>query len=278
VDKRRSWVEREHSLLSVSQQCELLDLTRSSVYYMPRPKVFRDEQLALLRLVDEIYTQHPYFGTRQMSDYITLHHYPCKRYETRWAYEYLGLHSLAPGPHTSKPHPEHKVYPYLLRDIEIVRPCQVFSTDITYIRLQRGFVYLVAVIDWYSRFVLDWQLSINMEADFCVETLKRVLAHSRCDIFNTDQGSQFTSNDFIEVLTEHHINISMDGKGRWADNIFVERLWRSVKYECVYLQEWESVVAVRNALKEYFQFYNFERPHQSLNGLTPNRVHSKDIH
>jgi len=240
--------------------------------------MFNDAQLALLRLVDEIYTQYPFFGTRQMSDYISLHHYPCNRYETRWAYEHLGLHSLAPGPHTSKPHPEHKVYPYLLKDMAIIRPCQVFSTDITYIRLERGFVYLIAVIDWYSRFVLDWQLSINMEADFCVETLKRVLAHSHCEIFNTDQGAQFTSKDFTDVLTKHQINISMDGKGRWADNIFVERLWRSVKYECVYLQEWTSVLAIRKALGEYFHFYNFKRPHQSLNGLTPHMIHSTIIH
>jgi putative transposase len=278
VDERRNWVEREHPLLSISQQCDILDLNRSSIYYAPRIKVYSDEQLALLRLVDEIYTKYPFFGTRQMSDYISLHQHPCERYDARWAYERLGLHSLAPGPHTSKPHPEHKVYPYLLSNVAIIRPCQVFSTDITYIRMQRGFVYLIAVIDWYSRFVLDWQLSISMEADFCVETLERVLTHSHCDIFNTDQGSQFTSKDFIDVLKEHHIAISMDGKGRWADNIFVERLWRSVKYECVYLQEWTSVIAIREALREYFRFYNYERPHQSLAGLTPSAVHGKYLH
>ena len=156
-----------------------------------------------------------------------------------------------------------------------MRPCQVFSTDITYIRLKHGFVYLIAIIDWYSRFVLDWQLSITMEADFCVETLRRVLLHSRCDIFNTDQGSQFTSKDFTGALKEYDIQISMDGKGRWADNVFVERLWRSVKYECIYLKEWENVVAVREALKAYFCFYNYQRPHQSLGGLTPGSVHGK---
>ena len=278
MDERRNWVEREHPLLSISQQCDILDLNRSSIYYTPRIKVYSDEQLALLRLVDEIYTKYPFFGTRQMSDYISLHHHLCKRYDTRWAYEHLSLHSLAPGPHTSKPHPEHKVYPYLLNDVAIIRPCQVFSTDITYIRMQRGFVYLIAVIDWYSRFVLDWQLSISMEADFCVETLERVLTHSHCDIFNTDQGSKFTSKDFIDVLKEHHIDISMDGKGRWADNIFVERLWRSVKYECVYLHEWTSVTAIREALREYFRFYNYERPHQSLAGLTPSTVHGRILH
>lgn len=278
MDDRRRWIETNHPLLSVRQQCGILELNRSSIYYTPAPKVLSDEQLALLRLVDEVYTKHPFFGTRQMSDYISLHYHECKRHEARWAYEHLGLHSLAPGPHTSKPHPEHKVYPYLLHDLEIVRPCQVFSTDITYIRLQRGFVYLIAIIDWYSRYVLDWQLSINMEADFCVETLERVLAHSPCEVFNTDQGSQFTSKDFTDVLLKNQIHISMDGKGRWADNIFVERLWRSVKYECIYLQEWESVVAVRNALGSYFQFYNHERPHQSLAGLTPNMVHNRAQH
>jgi putative transposase len=278
MDERLSWIETEHPLLSVRQQCVLLDLNRSSVYYTPRTKIFSDEQLALLRLVDEIYTKYPFFGSRQMSDYISLHNHPCKRHETRWAYGHLGLQSVAPGPHTSKPQPEHKVYPYLLHDVEIVQPCQVFSTDITYIRLQRGFVYLIAVIDWYSRFVLDWQLSINMEADFCIETLSRVLARTRCDIFNTDQGSQFTSTGFTNVLKEHGIKISMDGKGRWVDNVFVERLWRSVKYECVYLQEWESVVAVRDALKAYFQFYNYERPHQSLAGLTPSHFHGRMLH
>lgn len=278
MDDRRSWVESRHPLLSISQQCEILDLTRSSIYYAPRPKILSDEQLVLLRLVDEVYTKYPFFGTRQMSDYISLHHYPCKRYEIRRAYEHLGLHSLAPGPHTSKPHPEHKVYPYLLHDVAIVRPCQVFSTDITYVRLKRGFVYLTAVIDWYSRFVLDWQLSINMEADFCIETLSRVLTESRCDIFNTDQGSQFTSKGFTDVLKEYRIDISMDGKGRWADNIFVERLWRSVKYECVYLQEWENVIAVREALKAYFLFYNYERPHQSLGGHTPGSIYKKAVH
>ncbi len=251
----------------------MLGLSRSSVYYRPRADELDDAQLGLLRLVDEIYTKYPFMGTRQMSDYISMHHYPCKRHEVRWAYERMSLRSLAPGPHTSKPHPEHKIYPYLLHDFDIVRPCQVFSTDITYIRMQRGFVYLIAIIDWYSRFVLDWQLSINMEADFCVEALARVLARTRCEIFNTDQGSQFTSNGFTGLLDDHGIQISMDGKGRWVDNVFVERLWRSVKYECVYLQEWENVTAVREALRNYFHFYNHDRPHQSLEGRTPNDVH-----
>lgn len=277
MDERRQWIESEHPILSVRQQAGLLGLNRSVIYYEPRPKALSEGQLGFLRLVDEIYTKYPFFGSRQMSDFISMNHYPCKRHQTRWAYEQLGLQSVAPGPHTSKPHPEHKVYPYLLKDLEIVRPCQVFSTDITYIRMQKGFIYLTAIIDWYSRYVLDWQLSITMEADFCIETLQRVLLNTRCDIFNTDQGSQFTSTGFTDVLKEHEIQISMDGKGRWVDNVFVERLWRSVKYECVYLYEWGNVREAKDALREYFQFYNFERPHQSLNGLTPNMIHNEKI-
>lgn len=216
--ERSHWIEKDHVCLSVRQQCEILGLHRSNVYYAPAPKILSAEELALLRLIDEVYTKYPFFGTRQMSDYISLHHYSCKRHEARWAYEHLGLHSLAPGPHTSKPHPEHKIYPYLLSDVEIIKPCQVFSTDITYIRLQHGFVYLMAIIDWYSRFVLDWQLSISLEADFCVEALQRVLAHSHCDIFNTDrvltakssiyfQKISFITNKllFLNNGTAHHI-------------------------------------------------------------------------
>lgn len=276
MDERQGWIEAKHPLLSVRQQADLLCLNRSTLYYQPRPEVLSQGQLGLLRLIDEIYTQYPFMGTRQMSDYLSSHHYPCTRHQARWAYERLGLQSIAPGPHTSKPHPQHKVYPYLLRDMKIIRPCQVFSTDITYIRMQKGFVYLMAIIDWYSRLVLDWQLSISMDADFCIETLTRVLATTRCEIFNTDQGAQFTSTGFTDVLLDHNIQISMDGKGRWVDNVFVERLWRSVKYECVYLYEWTTVSALRQALNEYFHFYNHERPHQALSQLTPYRTHYGD--
>lgn len=274
MDERRQWIEVGHPILSVRQQAEILQLNRAVIYYKPRHKTLNEAQLGLLRVVDEVYTKYPFMGTRQMSDYISKHHYPCKRHETRWAYEKLGLQSTAPGPHTSKPCSEHKVYPYLLGNIDIIRPCQVFSTDITYIRMRKGFVYLTAIIDWYSRFVLDWQLSISMEADFCIETLGRVLSQTRCEIFNTDQGAQFTSKGFTELLMNHEIKISMDSKGRWLDNVFVERLWRSVKYECVYLYEWATVLDLRDALNEYFYFYNYERPHQSLNKLTPFTAHS----
>jgi len=273
MDERRRAIEPEHPILSVRQQARLLGVSRSSIYYTPHKETFSEDKLSLLRLVDEVYTRYPFMGTRQMSDYITKHHHPCSRYQARWAYEQLGLHSVAPGPHTSKPKIEHKVYPYLLKNIEITKPSQVFSTDITYLRMKKGFVYLVAIIDWYSRFVLDWQLSISMDADFCIETLERVLSNNQCDIFNTDQGAQFTSKGFTDVLHKHQVQISMDGKGCWVDNVFVERLWRSVKYECTYLQEWDCVPEIRNALHEYFHFYNYERPHQALAKQTPACVH-----
>jgi putative transposase len=227
-------------------------------------------------VVDEVYTHYPFFGTRQMASYLKKHEdgwKHIKRHHTRWAYEKLCLQSVAPGPHTSKPHPEHPIYPYLLKNAVITAPNQVWSTDITYIRLRHGFIYLMAIIDWYSRFVLDWELSISLENDFCVETLKRVLANGSCDIFNTDQGAQFTSHDFVNTLKAHDIKISMDGRGRALDNIFVERLWRSLKYECVYLHDWETVRDACKTIKEYFHFYNRIRPHQSLDGRTPSDVH-----
>jgi len=278
MDERRSWVEPNNLDLSVREQCKILDLNRSNVYYTPRAKMISEEELGFRRLVDEIYTRYPFFGTRKMSDYITMHHHPADRYQVRKVYEALGLKSTVPGPHTSKPHPENKIYPYLLGDFKITAPMQVWSTDITYIRMRSGFMYLVAIIDWHSRYVLDWQLSNTLEAEFCIETLRRVLENGSCEIFNTDQGSQFTSNGFISVLKAHGVKISMDGKGRALDNVFVERLWRTVKYECVYLQEWESVIKLRQALDAYFQFYNDERPHQSLGGLTPNAVHGQIYH
>lgn len=231
MNHKQQWIEIAHPFFSVRQQAMLLELNRSSIYYRPKPKGLSDEQLGLLRLVDEIYTKHPFFGTRQMSSYISAYHHLCERHQIRWAYQHLGLHSVAPSPHTSQGYPEHTIYPYLLRDIVIEKPYQVFSTDITYIRMHRGFVYLMAIIDWYSRFVLDWELSISMEAEFCIETLARVLANARCEIFNTDQGAQFTSAGFTDLLKEYGIQISMDGKGRWVDNVFTERLWRSVYFK-----------------------------------------------
>lgn len=268
---RKKLLEPNYEGLSLRKQCELLDINRSSFYYAH--KLPSEERLMWMRRIDECYTRYPFFGTRQMSNYLRLQGQEISRAKVRSVYEQLGLQSTAPGPHTSRPHPEHKIYPYLLRDLEIVSVNQVWSTDITYCRLRRGFAYLVAIIDWYSRYVLDWELNICLEADFCIETLARVLKHATCLIFNTDQGSQFTSHGFTDLLLEKGIAISMDGKGRALDNIFVERLWRSVKYECIYLREWETIRELRSGLQDYFHFYNFERPHQSLSGKTPASIH-----
>lgn len=268
---RRDMLEPNHPELSIRRQCELLGINRSSYYYEAVP--VDDETLNLMRVVDEVYTQYPFFGTRQMISYLQRQNIVVGRTRMRGIYNRLGLQAVCPGPHTSKPHPEHKVYPYLLRDVEITKRDQVWSTDITYLRLSKGFVYLMAIIDWYSRYVLDWELSISLEADFCIETLARSLSVGKCDIFNTDQGSQFTSTGFTELLKTHKVRISMDGKGRALDNVFVERLWRSVKYECIYLHEFDTVRAVRNQLIEYFNFYNTKRPHQGLGGQTPAEIY-----
>lgn len=268
---RMQLLEPEHKELSIRQQCALLEINRSNVYYVKKP--LEDVVLKLMRVVDEVYTQYPFFGTRQMVNYLRLMGYDVGRTQIRSIYEKLGLRALCPGPHTSKPHPEHKVYPYLLRDVAITAKDQVWSTDITFVPLRKGFVYLMAIIDWFGRYVLDWELSISLEADFCIETLQRLLAGKTCEIFNTDQGSQFTSNGFTNLLTLNGIKISMDGRGRALDNIFVERLWRSVKYECIYLREWETVKEVKQGLIKYFDFYNHKRPHQGLRGVTPASVY-----
>lgn len=229
--------------------------------------------MALLKVVDEVYTKYPFFGARQMSSYLKRQGLEVGRKRIGKAYKILGLESLSPKPKLSIPNKEHLIYPYLLRDIEVTHCDQVWSTDITFIRLSHGFVYLMAIIDWYSRYVLDWEVSITLEADFCIDTLKRVLRSKFCEIFNTDQGSQFTSYDFTNLLLEKKIQISMDGKGRSLDNIFVERLWRSLKYECIYLMSLNTVQEAISVIKKYFEFYNNERPHQSLRNRTPAEVY-----
>ena len=228
-----------------------------------------DEELLLTRLVDEEYTRHPFYGARRMSVYLQNLGYAVNRKRMQRLYRLMGLEAIYQKPNLSKAINEHKKFPYLLRGVEINSRNQVWSTDITYIRLKHGFVYLMAIIDWFSRYVLDWQLSISLEADFCIEALSRALNNGKCDIFNTDQGSQFTSETFTGLLLANDIKVSMDGKGRALDNIFVERLWRSVKYESVYLNRWETVHEAQTGLKKYFDFYNYERPHQSLNYKTP---------
>ena len=213
----------------MSRQCSLLNLARSSYYYQPTPP--SELTLTLLNLIDKEYTDHPFIGTRKMCQHLKLHGFDVNRKRIQRLYNLLGIETIYCKPNTSKSHPEHKQYPYLLRNLAIIKPNQVYCADITYIRIRKGFMYLVAIMDWYSRYVLDWALSPNLDADFCVELLENVLQNNSCDIFNTDQGSQFTSLDFINKLINKNIQISMDGRGRALDNIFIERLWRSLKYE-----------------------------------------------
>ena len=254
-------------MLSVRRQCELLDINRSSLYC--KPAKIDDNSLLLMKLIDEEYTKHPFYGTRRMNVYLRNQGHEVNRKRIQRLYNLMGLEAIYQKPRLSKAINEHKKYPYLLRGIEINRQNQVWSSDITFVRLKYGFVYLMAIIDWFSRYVLDWELSISLGADFCVEALGRVLNGGRCDIFNTDQGSQFTSEGFTGLLLSNGVKISMDGKGRALDNIFIERLWRSVKYESVYLSQWETVREAHRGLSDYFKFYNYERPHQSLGYKTP---------
>jgi len=264
-------IDTTHKQISQRRQCELLSISRSGLYYQAVP--ISDETLILMNAIDEEYTRHPFRGTRGMTDYLHKQDFEVGRYRVRQLYAKMGIQSVAPGPHTSKPNKKHPKFPYLLDDYPITQAHQVFSTDITYIRLSRGFIYLMAIIDWYSRFVLDWELSITLEGDFCIEAVDRILHPGVCDVFNVDQGAQFTSPLFTKPILDNGIAVSMDGKGRAIDNVFVERLWRSLKYECVYLRQFESVGEARSAIDEYFDFYNHHRGHQSLSYRTPGEVH-----
>lgn len=257
--------------LSIRRQCDLLGENRSSLYY--KPAEVDVETLWIMGLIDEEYTRHPFYGTRRMQVYLQERGYDVSRKRVQRLYRRMGLEAIYPKPHLSQSEEGHKKYPYLLRGIEINRCNQVWSTDLTYIRLKQGFVYLMAIIDWFSRYVLDWQLNTTLEGSFCEEVLKRALTSGQCEIFNTDQGSQFTSNGFTQILLDHGVRVSQDGKGRALDNVFVERLWRSVKYEVVYPGQWETVREARTGLRDYFEFYNHERPHQSLNYKTPGSVY-----
>lgn len=256
------------------RQCSLAGVCRATMYARQQPKPVNESDLLYRRLIDEEYTRHPFYGSRKMVVFLKGAGYVVNRKRVQCLMRAMGLAAMAPGPKTSRPCPGHKVYPYLLRGVPVVRPNQVWSTDITYIRLERGFVYLVAIIDWYSRRVLSWRISNTMEAVFCVDCLEEALrSHGRPEIFNSDQGAQFTSEAFTGVLKREEITISMDGRGRAFDNIFVERLWRNVKYEDVYLKEYASMDELRRGLGEYFTFYNGERPHQSLAFKTPDAVY-----
>ena len=267
-------IEPNHPSIGIQRQCELISLPRSSYYRRSNAGQETQENLTLMRLIDEEYLRRPFYGTRKMRDYLNRQGYPVCRKRVRRLMRKMGLASVAPKPNTSLRDKQHKVYPYLLRGLRIDRPNQVWCTDITYIRLPGGFVYLVAVMDWYSRRVLSWEVSTTMDESFCVSALERALRlYPKPEIFNTDQGSQFTGKAFTDVLKGAGIQISMDGKGRALDNIMIERLWRSVKYKEVYLNEYPSVDALRKSLRTYFHFYNMERPHQSFDGATPQEMY-----
>jgi putative transposase len=261
---RETWIDKKDEV-SVALQCLLAGVCRATIYARQTPREVNKRDVALSRLIDEEYTRHPFYGSRRMTVFLRMTGHSVNRKRVQRLMRMMGLVGMAPGPNTSRSHSEHKVYPYLLRGVPVIRPNQVWSTDITYIRLARGFVYMVAIIDWYSRRVLSWRISNSMEAVFCVDCLEEALrTHGRPEIFNSDQGSQFTSDGFTGVLKREKIDISMDGRGRAFDNIFVERLWRSVKYEDVYLKGYSSMGELIDGMTKYFVFYTGERPHQSL--------------
>ena len=264
-------IDREHDL-PITKQAEVLRISRGSVYYLPRPLSAAD--LALMRRIDELHLNYPFAGSRMLQGLLRSEGYHVGRRHVATLMKKMGIEALYRRPNTSKPAPGHKIYPYLLRNLPITRPNQVWAMDITYIPMARGFVYLAAVVDWFSRRVLSWRLSITLEADFCIEAVEEALARNgKPDIFNSDQGAQFTSIDFIKVLKDAEIAISMDGKGAWRDNVFVERLWRTIKYEEVYLHAYASVLKARAALARYLTFYNARRPHSSLDRQTPDQAY-----
>jgi putative transposase len=274
---RQSWIDTGDTV-SVVRQCVLAGVSRATIYAQQKPKPTDESDLLFSRLIDEEYTRHPFYGSRKIVVFLKTAGHVVNRKRVQGLMRKMGLAGMAPGTNTSRPHPEHKVYPYLLRGVLVTRSDQVWSTDITYIRLARGFAYLVAVIDWYSRRVLSWRISNTMEAAFCVDCLEEALRrHGRPEVFNSDQGSQFTSDAFIGVLKREGIAISMDGRGRAFDNIFVERLWRNVKHEDVYLKGYATMIELTVGLAEYFIFYNGERPHQSLGQKTPDVVYQTGI-
>jgi putative transposase len=259
--------QEDNTTISVRRQCELLDLNRSSLYYEATP--INPQDLKLMNVIDEEFTKRPCLGSRQMKWRLWDRGFKVGRKRVRRLMRDMGLEGVVPTKNTSKRNPQHKVYPYLLRGVEISRVNQVWSMDITYIRLGRGFVYLAAVVDWHSRYVIAWRLSNTLTADFCVECLQDALQYGKPEIFNTDQGCQFTSEVFIQTLLKAGITISMDGRGRALDNIFVERLWRTVKYEDVYIKGYQTIPEAQEGLKDYFDYYNMERRHSSLKHNTP---------
>ena len=264
-------IDREHEL-PLTRQAEVLQLSRSGLYY--RPRLVSPADLAVMRRIDELHLDYPFAGNRMLRDLLRAEGIGIGRQHVATLMRRMGIEAIYRRPNTSKPAPGHKIYPYLLRSVAVERPNQVWAMDITYIPMARGFVYLCAVVDWFSRRVLAWRLSITMEVEFCLEAVEEALVrHGKPEIFNTDQGSQFTSADFTGLLLKHAIAISMDGKGSWRDNVFVERLWRSVKYEEVYLRAYDSVAEARASIGRYLDFYNRKRPHSCLDARTPEQAY-----
>jgi len=263
-------VDPSHPSLSVVCQCKLLSISRSGLYYQSQG--VSEEDFTLMKLIDRQYLATPFYGARRMAVWLKNQGYRVNRKRVRRLMRIMGIRAIYRRPRTSTPAPGHKIYPYLLSGMEITRPNQVWATDITYIPMARGFLYLVAIMDWYSRYVLSWRLSNTLDASFCVEALEEALGKGRTDIFNTDQGAQFTGEAFTGLLQQHGVRISMDGKGRYSDNLFIERLWRTVKYEEVYLKAYQDGRDARAGIGNYFRFYNTERPHQALGYRTPAEV------
>jgi putative transposase len=272
IERRRQLIEPEHPQLSIARQCELVSISRSGFYYRAADET--PLNLELMRLIDAQFLETPWYGSRQMARHLRREGYTVGRKRVRRLMAKMGLAPIYQRPRTTVPHPEHRVYPYLLRDLVIDRPNQVWCTDLTYIPMRRGFLYLVAIMDWASRKVLSWRVSNTMDVEFCVEALEEALARfGKPEIFNSDQGSQFTSPRFTGVLQKAGIRISMDGRGRWMDNVFIERLWRSLKYECVYLHAFEIGSELRAGLSRWISYYNTRRPHSTLAGRTPNEAY-----
>ena len=264
-------IDPEHDI-PIQKQAEVLEISRSTVYYEPRP--ISTEDLWLMRRIDEYHLNYPFAGSRMLRDLLWQQGLVVGRRHIRTLMRRMGIEAIYRRPNTLKPAEGHRIYPYLLRGMAILRPNQVWAMDITYIPMARGFVYLTAVVDWFTRRVLSWRLSITMDTSFCIEALEEALSkNEKPEIFNTDQGSQFTSESFTKRLKEKGIKISMDGKGRWRDNVFVERVWKSIKYEEVYLHAYETVSEARTSISEYLEFYNSIRPHSSLDGFTPDQVY-----
>jgi putative transposase len=270
VERRRAVVDRRHPSLSVVRQCRLLDISRSGLYYQPAG--ISEEDLTLMKLIDHQYLATPFYGARKVAAWLKSQGQRVNRKRVRRLMQLMGLKAIYRRPRTSQPAPGHKIYPYMLSGMKITRPNQVWAADITYIPMAHGFLYLVAIIDWYSRYVLSWRLSNTLDAGFCVEALEEALKKGRPDIFNTDQGAQFTGEAFTGLLEQHGVRISMDGKGSYNDNLFIERLWRTVKYEEVYLKAYQDGRDARAGIGNYFSFYNTERPHQALGYRTPAEV------